>query len=51
MEIKPVIVLTPNIGEVQKALVIQIVALYCIFLNSVREYKRGALLKNHKENL
>ena len=39
---------TPYIREVQKASVIQIVALYCIFLSSLRGYERRVLLKNHK---
>ena len=37
--------LTPNIDEMQKAPVIQITALYYIFLSFVREYKRGDFIE------
>jgi len=50
MGIKSAIVSTPNVREMQKAPVIHKAALCCIFLSSLRGYKRGVLLKNHKEN-
>ena len=40
----PVIASSPSIGDVLKALSIQMVALLCIFLRIFMEYERGALL-------
>jgi len=51
MGIKPVMASTSNVGEVQKASMIQMADLCCIFLSFLRGYERGALLKNHKGNL
>ena len=51
MGIIPVIVSTPSIREVWKAPVIYKAALHCIFLSSLRGYKREALLKNYKRKL
>ena len=45
MRIKPAIASTPNIDEMQKAPVIQITALYYIFLSFVREYERGGFIE------
>ena len=51
MGIKPAMVSTPSIREVWKALVIYKATLHCIFLSSLRGYKREALLKNYKRKL
>ena len=45
MRIKPAIASTPNIDEMQKVSVIQITALYYIFLSFVREYERGDFIE------
>jgi len=44
MEISPTIALILKEGKVQKASRIQIAALLCIFLNSLRGYDKGTLL-------
>ena len=43
MGIKPAMVSTPSIREVWKALVIYKATLHCIFLSSLRGYKREVL--------
>ena len=40
----PVIALSPSVGNVLKALSIQMAALLCIFLRIFMGYERGALL-------
>jgi len=48
MGIKPVMVSTLSVREVWKASVIYKATLHYIFLSSLREYKRKALLKDYK---
>jgi len=40
-----------QVGDIQKVLVIHKVALYCIFLSSLRGWNKGALLKYHNDRL
>jgi len=48
MRMRSAIALISYMGEVQKAPVIYIVALCCIFLSSLKGWYREALLKYHK---